>query len=145
MGWAHINPDCRESLRRQGTISAEYFLRIPGVILCGHPDRHVLKVDEGKTLSGAILKKEHRVPWRDRLANAWSGFGFVSQSSREAKVLQEAAQAGIPCPAVLAHGAAGQEAFLLLRAASGMTDLRHYAQQHPDQRRNIAWALGKEL
>src|SRR4051812_824042 len=105
MGWVRVNPQCRETLHQQGVISAADFLRLPGVILCGHPDRHVLKV-EGEL--PAFLKKEHRVPWRDRFANAWAGFGWVSKSTREASVLHNAARAAIPCPMVLAHGADGQ-------------------------------------
>jgi len=128
MAWARINPRWQEALCQQGMATATDLLRLPGVILCGHPDRHVLKV-EGEI--AAYLKKEHRVPLRDRLANAWAGFGFVSKSAREAKALQAAARAGIPCPEVLAHGASGRQAFLLVRDNAGMMELRHYLAQRP--------------
>src|SRR5436190_13988040 len=112
MGWVWINPACKQELRRQRLIAAADFLKLPGVILCGHPDRHVLKVElstdsvgwSSSELSerGAFLKKEHRVRWRDLLASACAGFGFVSKSTREAKLLTRIARAGIPCPEVLA-------------------------------------------
>ena len=144
MGWVRIDPGWRETMHQAGLVSAADFLRLPGVILCGHPDRHVLKVEAG-ILPGAFLKKEHRIPWRDRLANAWAGYGFVSKSTREAGILYRVAQAGIACPQVLAHGVKGQQAFLLLREKPGMTDLRHYLLQYPEQRLQIARALGREL
>ena len=144
MGWVRIDPGWRETMHQAGLVSAADFLRLPGLILCGHPDRHVLKVDPG-ILPGAFLKKEHRVPWRDRLANALTGHGFVSKSTREASILSHLAQAGIPCPEVLAHGETGQQAFLLLREKPGMTDLRHYLLQYPEQRLVIARAMGRDL
>jgi tRNA A-37 threonylcarbamoyl transferase component Bud32 len=147
MGWVEINPRFQERLSRKKLVSAAEFLRWPGTILCGHPDRHVLKIevhDENSVLRG-YLKKEHRVPWRDRLANAWAGFGFVSKSMREAQTLQAVAQAGIACPEVLAHGAVGSEAFLLTREEPGLTDLRVYLQRHPERSRAVARALGKAL
>jgi tRNA A-37 threonylcarbamoyl transferase component Bud32 len=141
MGWLRIDPRCQETFRRQGLARAEDFLRLPGVILCGHPDRHVLHVQE----MPALLKKEHRVPWRDLITNAWAGFGFVSKSTREAKILQLAKQAQIPCPQVLAHGQSGPQAFLLVEDKSGMTEIRHYVQQHLRQKTLIARTLAREI
>src|SRR5438045_2217029 len=126
MGWLRVNPLYRTALDRQGLITAAAFLRLPGVIVCGHPHRHVLKVEVGKLL--AFLKKEHRVSWRERLANAWAGFGFVSTSTREALLLERIGRTGIPCPVVLAHGANAAHAFLLVGDQPGMTDVRHYLQ-----------------
>ena len=144
MGWVRIDPGCRDTLHQEGLVSAEDFLRLPGVILCGHPDRHVVRVEAGK-LQGALPQEEHRVPWRDRLANAWAGHGFVSTSTREAKVLHKLSHAGIPCPEVVAHGAEGRQAFLLLREQAGMMELRHYLGAYPEQGLSIARALGREL
>jgi len=142
MAWVWINPRWREALHQQGLARAADLLRLPGVILCGHPDRHVLKVEGGIS---AYLKKEHHVPFRDRLANAWAGYGFTSKSTREAKTLQAAARAGVACPEVLAHGARGRQAFLLLRERPEMIELRHYLIGHDSEKRALARALGHEL
>ncbi len=143
MSWVWIDSEYRETLGRQGLLAAADFLRLPGLILWGHPDRHVLK----STLAdqGVFLKKEHRVPWRDRLANAWAGFGFVSKSAREAQVLQAVRQSGLSCPRVLAHGAARGQAFLLLGEEPGVSDLRLFLRAHPDQAAAVARALGTEV
>ena len=122
MAFVEVNPECGEALRQNGLASAEDYLRLRGIILCGHRDRHVLKVslpglESGQNDKVAFLKKEHRVPWRDRLANALAGFGFISKSRREALTLQKVGQASIPCPTVLAHGEHGRQAFVLLGAA----------------------------
>jgi tRNA A-37 threonylcarbamoyl transferase component Bud32 len=140
MGWVRINPRYRQSLHQQGLDQATAFLRLPGVILSGHPDRHVLRLD-----SGAILKKEHRVPWRDRLVNAWAGYGWVSKSSREAATLEKIARAGLPGPKPLAHGEGTRQAFLMLRDEPGLIDLRVYLQEHPDEQLSVARALGHQL
>lgn len=146
MGWVHINPELREAFHRNGLRSAADFLSLAGLILSGHPNRHVMRIELSFLHgAGAFLKKEHRVPWRDRLANACAGFGFVSKSSREAKILQGLAQAGVPCPDVLAVGEHAGKAFLLLRENSGAVELRHYLQQHPDERLSIAHELGQSL
>jgi tRNA A-37 threonylcarbamoyl transferase component Bud32 len=141
MSWVWIEPDDRDSLRRRGLASAGDFLRLQGVIYCGHPDRHVLRVDQ----PAAFLKKEHRVPWRDRLASAWAGFGLVSKSTREAKTLLRMARLDIPCPKVLAYGEEGGQAFLMLREEVGLVDVRHYCRQQPDQSLQAARRLGQCL
>src|SRR4051812_4227843 len=81
-----VHPAYREFLEQRGLNTPADFLALTGVIVCGHPDRHVLRVTLGtgpETIT-CFLKREHRVPWLARLANAWAGFGPVSQSCREA-------------------------------------------------------------
>jgi tRNA A-37 threonylcarbamoyl transferase component Bud32 len=145
MAFAEIAPRFRAALLKRGLGSARAFLDWPGVILSGHPRRHVLRVVAG----GArfILKKEHRVPWRDRAASAWAGFGWSSKSVREARMLEKLHAAGVPCPEVVATGEHGGQAFLLLHEQSGMMDLRAYlaGALSPAERRAFAVALGCEL
>jgi tRNA A-37 threonylcarbamoyl transferase component Bud32 len=124
MAFVEIAPRYRDVLRSNGIASAGDFLGWAGVILSGHPRRHVLRVRAGD--ESFILKKEHRVPWRDRFASAWAGFGWSSKSLREARVLDRLRRAGVPCPEVVAAGEDGAQAFLLLREQAGMTDLRDY-------------------
>src|SRR5438034_11100306 len=77
-----VHPDWRERLAALGFHSADDFLNHPGEIISGHPDRHVMRSHLGA--DPVILKREHRVPWRDRLASWRAGFGFASVSCREA-------------------------------------------------------------
>ena len=144
MGIIDLHPDHGERLRDLGLTGAENFLRLEGAILGGHPDRHVLHVNlEG--LSTAFLKKEHRVAWRDRLAHWWRGFGAISKSVREGRLLRQLEASGIGCPQALAFGEAQGRAFLLLAEQSGLVDLRSYLHEHPLERVALAQALGTEL
>ena len=85
MAYIDLNPDYTDFLQRHGLRGPDDFLRLPGVIICGHPDRNVSRVTLGTGVDSvrAFLKKEHRVRWRDRFLNARAGFGFRSKSCRE--------------------------------------------------------------
>jgi tRNA A-37 threonylcarbamoyl transferase component Bud32 len=150
MAFVRVSPAYRDVLARQGLASAEDFLHLAGVIYSGHPDRHVILVTlgDGPEALPVFLKKEHRVPWRDRLANAWAGSGLVSQSWREFQLLQTLRDAGIGCPEPLAVGEADGRAFLLLRAVEGSQDLRTFLHEHAGQprlRRMVARQLGQAV
>lgn len=147
MSWVSIHPEHEQDFKRLGLETAADFLCLQGVILGGHPDRHVRRVEllrEWGPPLVAYLKREHRVRLRDRLASVWAGLGWSSKSAREARILQEAARAGIGCPRVLAFGEETGQAFLLV-AHLDMADLRKYSKAFPRQRRQVAKALGKEL
>jgi tRNA A-37 threonylcarbamoyl transferase component Bud32 len=145
MSFVEIAPRYRAALARRGLSSAHTFLDWPGVVLSGHPSRHVLRVEADADCF--ILKKEHRVPWRDRLAGVLAGFGWSSKSVREARLLDKLHAAGVPCPEVVAVGEHGSQAFLLLGEQHGMRDLRTYLAGAIDaaERRALAAALGAEL
>src|SRR5438128_8854029 len=104
MAFLFIEPRYREFLALQGLAAAVDFLRLSGVIYCGHPDRHVARVTlgAGQGAISAFVKKEHRVPWSDRLGNAWAGFGLVSKSLRESEMLRRLSASGFGCPEVIA-------------------------------------------
>jgi tRNA A-37 threonylcarbamoyl transferase component Bud32 len=148
MAFVDINPRYREVLARQGLRTAQDFLRLSGMICCGHPDRHVaqVKLGEGAESFPAYLKKEHRVRWKDRVGNAWAGFGFVSKSRREMEVLKAVAGEGIRGPEFIAAGEHGGRAFLLLREMPG-TDLWAFLKErrNRDRRRSFAKHLGVAL
>jgi hypothetical protein len=92
-----INPDFQDLLQRLGLTEAAQFLDLPGLIVSGHPDRHVVRVYLGGPDGlEAYLKREHRVGWRHYLASAWAGFGWTSRSVREAQTLAALRQAGGP-------------------------------------------------
>jgi tRNA A-37 threonylcarbamoyl transferase component Bud32 len=151
-GFLFVNPTYLEFLRRQGLMECEHFQALPMVIVCGHPDRHVgqLTLGSGAGALRAFLKREHRVPWRDRLASVWAGFGWVSKSYREALLLLRLHRAGIGCPEVIAAGEDGHgHAFLLLRELPEAQDLRSFLRDlraaPAVQRRHFARQLGAEL
>ena len=141
-----INPRYREILLRQGLEKAEDFLRLSGVIYCGHPDRHVAQLTLSESLS-VFLKKEHQVRWRDRLASFLAGFGFVSKSWRELATDHKLEQAGIHRPEVIAAGETSGQAFLLLREVPDAVELRSFLENETDPliRCRLARRLGQEL
>jgi tRNA A-37 threonylcarbamoyl transferase component Bud32 len=113
-----------ETFRALGLTTPEAFLAIPGEIVSGHPDRHVMRV----ALAGgraAYLKREHCIRWKDRFRNWRANFGWTSKSVREGRILQELEQRGLPGPRWLAFGEDGRgRAFLLLQEAEQAIDLR---------------------
>ena len=127
-------------------------MSLPSIIICGHPDRHVARVTLGTGPESvpAYLKREHRVPWRDRLFNAVAGFGFVSKSSREASILAELQRAAVGCPEWIAVGEDREgRTFLLLRELTGARDLRLFLEDYKHapvgERLRFARRLGEAL
>jgi aminoglycoside phosphotransferase len=152
MAFVHFNPRYRHFLEAHGLTEAEHFLALDGVIVCGHPDRHVVRLTlgDGGGAVRAYLKREHRVPLRDRLANAWVRMGFVSKSCREALSLDALRRAGIGCPDWIAAGEDDSgRAFLVTRELVGATELRSFLRDHlpatPTERRRFAVRLGETL
>jgi tRNA A-37 threonylcarbamoyl transferase component Bud32 len=120
-----INPDYRALIEAHSPDPLNAILDAQGEIISGHPDRHVLRVQIGAI--EAILKREHIVPWKDRLANWRAGFGWCSASKREGNVLQCLANCGIAVPELIAAGESPDgRAFLLVRSLSPTQDLRRY-------------------
>src|SRR5207249_11616760 len=78
MAFVDINPRYRAALVRRGLVTPEDFVDLPGVVVGGHADRYVARVTLGDVPDAVpgYLKREHRIPWRDRLASAWAGCGF---------------------------------------------------------------------
>src|SRR5262245_60031696 len=100
------HPAWREQLATLDLNTADDFLNHPGEIISGHPDRHVMRTTFGA--ANVYLKREHRVPWRNRLASWRAGFGFASVSVREARTLQALIAAGLPAPEWIAAGEDGR-------------------------------------
>lgn len=147
-----VNPRYQRLLRDVGLVHPEDFLSLPAVQVCGHPGRNVAQVqlEFGGEIVAAYVKREHQVSWKERLVNAWAGFGFSSKSYREALTLRRLRQAGIAGPEFMAAGEDGRaQAFLLVREVSKAADLRLFLQDHlggsREQRRRFARALGAAL
>jgi tRNA A-37 threonylcarbamoyl transferase component Bud32 len=149
MAFVEIHPEYQSLLERHGLTSADEFLDLAGVIYCGHPDRHVARVTlgQGPNTFAAFVKKELRVPWRDRLSSVVAGFGLASKSRREKALHIRLARAGIASPVVLAAGEKGGRAFLLTREIPGAVDLRRFLESTRDHslRRQMARQLGTEI
>jgi hypothetical protein len=149
-GWVVIDPRYQRRLTRRELFAAADFIDLPGEVVSGHADRHVVRVVIGRGLNRleCYLKREHRVPWRERLRNFCDGFGWVSKSEREVRILHGLHRAGIAAPRWLAYGEDGQgRAFVLIRAVADAMDLRTYlTTARPDsQRRALARRLGAML
>ncbi len=124
MAFVEINPRYRKELESLGLTTPARLAALPGLVVSGHPDRHVARVQlGGRTV---FLKREHRIRWRERLRAAAVGFGFVSKSVREVRILTGLRECGVRCPDWIAAGEDGDgRAFLLLEEITGC-DLRQY-------------------
>ncbi len=150
MSYLTIHPDYRSDLSNAGLDTAEKLLRLDSVIFCGHPGRNVgrASISTPSGMLRLLIKREHRVPFVERLTNLAGGFGLASKSKREAITLSALTAAGIPVPKWIAHGEdyAGS-AFLILRECEGAVDVRlHLARLRSSRDRSI-WAaqLGRDL
>lgn len=130
-GWTHVRPSFAAGFAALGIHSAHDFLELPGEIVCGHPDRHVVRVDLPSFDSAFYLKRQHAVRLRERWRNRRAGFGWVSRSGREWEVLKQLEGAGLPCPRWVAAGEDNQgRAFLLIEELRGAVDLRRMLQNN---------------
>jgi len=122
-GWVVYHPRYRSYLRRVGVVSGQAGYDLPGEVVSGHADRHVVRVE----LPGKVcyLKREHTASRRARWRNWLAGFGPVSRAAREAMTLAALEAARLPGPQWLAHGhdALGR-AFLLVEELPRAAELR---------------------
>jgi Lipopolysaccharide kinase (Kdo/WaaP) family len=145
-----IHPDFRQDFVAAGLQTAEDLLRLDSVIFCGHPGRNVGRISI-PTQAGVLrllIKREHRVPLKERLANFVGGFGFASRSKREALTLSALQAAGIPVPEWIAHGEDRSGcAFLILRECTGAVDMRLHLARLTSHGDRSSWAgyLGRKL
>jgi tRNA A-37 threonylcarbamoyl transferase component Bud32 len=147
-----ITPRYRKLLQSLNLTDVEAFLNLQSVIISGHPNRNVARVTlgSGPDAVRAYLKREHHVLFRDYVNSVIAGFGFLSRSRREARMLEELKVAGVACPDVIAVGEDGKgRAFLLIREMTGSTELRDLlrggAATDPRERRLLARQLGETL
>jgi tRNA A-37 threonylcarbamoyl transferase component Bud32 len=148
----HVQTRYRRLLEQHDLAGVEQFLALPGPVVSGHPDRHVAKVTlaDGPAAVRAFLKREHVSPWKERIASAWLGHGFVSKSCREFQTLEALRDAGVSCPEPVAAGEDGLgRAFVLVREVPGAVDLRAYLRDHlagrPAERHRFVGHLAEAL
>lgn len=145
-----VHPRYRQWLAKCGLGSPESFLAVGGEVVCGHPDRHVARVElhAGVKARVAFLKREHVVGRRTRLRNWRAGFGWVSRCEREAVTLKRLEAAGLPGPQWLASGEHNGQAFLLVEELAGATELRAHLDEFrlsEAERKALATRIGQSL
>ena len=62
-----VNPRHQARLTELALDRAEAVLDLPGEVVSGHPDRHVMRVELPGWPCGLFLKRQHRVAWRERV------------------------------------------------------------------------------
>lgn len=121
-GWVEVHPDFAARL---GDATADELLDLPGEVVSGHPDRHVVRVELPGWERALYLKRQHRVTWKERVRQWRDGFGWRSRCGREAELLKQLDSAGLPAPRWVAHGEDGRgRAFLLVEELSDAVELR---------------------
>ncbi|MFO0936101.1 MAG: lipopolysaccharide kinase InaA family protein [Gemmataceae bacterium] len=143
-----LHPRFATWLKRAGLDSAPAIMALSGEIICGHPDRHVIRVvlSNGRVL---FLKKEHLVSSKVRFRNWRDGFGSISRCEREAITLQNLEEARLPCPQWLAYGQTDDgRSFLLLDNLAGgrdLTDLLNGSRLSTTELRFASSRIGAQL
>jgi heptose I phosphotransferase len=126
-GYLELHPHHAGWLRELGLHTVEDFLALQGLIVSGHPDRNVSRLElrvDNLPLT-VYMKREHRVPWAVRLAGWWAGVGWCSRSVHEARILHALEREGFPAPSWLAAGETTDgRAFLLLLEVKDARELR---------------------
>lgn len=120
-----VNPRYRNRLAAHGLDDAAALLELPGEVVSGHPDRHVVRVDVPE-IGTCYLKRQHRVDLGERLRQWRAGFGGVSRCVREATVLRELHASGFAAPNWIAYGECGGRAFLLVEELNACVELRRF-------------------
>lgn len=148
-GRVDVDPAYSPGFAALGVDSATGFLELPGEVVSGHPDRHVLRVELPDFSAAFYLKRQHTVTWRERVRNRFAGFGWVSRCEREAILLQQLHTAGLACPRWVASGSDDQgRAFVLVEEVVGAADLRQVLGDNvlsPIERRGMAARLGRMI
>ena len=147
-GTLTINPVFAELFARVGLVSAAGFFELPGEVVSGHADRHVMRVEIPGAPRAFYLKRQHVVGWREKLRNRRAGFGWASRCAREADLLKQLEAAKLPAPRWAAMGTHGNRAFLLVEEIPGGIDLRRVLSDNtlsPAQRLVLATRLGKTI
>jgi len=142
------HPAFADLFGRVGLTTASTFLQLPGEVVSGHPDRHVMRI----TIPGAprafYLKRQHIVGWREKVRNRLDGFGYVSRCEREAELLQQLDSERLHAPRWAAFGTYGRRAFLLVEEVPDAVELRRILSDNTLSlvaRRTLAMNIGTAI
>jgi tRNA A-37 threonylcarbamoyl transferase component Bud32 len=137
-------PEHEDLLDEAGLVHVDEFLTCVGESVQHRPNRQVHRIHLGGARE-AYLKTDRRVPFRDRWMSWRHGYGAVSKSVREGRVLRQLEAAGVGCPHVLALGEDDGEAFVLLNGEPDLAPLDRYLIDRPRERDAVLSLLGVEL
>ncbi len=140
-GFCLIHPNDVDWLSDIGLRTGRDFLNWPGVVVNGHVDRNVSRVQLGDVVG--YLKVEHRIRLRDRLRSVADGFGYGCKSRREAIVIARLQINNLPAPNWLAAGEVDGKAFLLVEEAEGAVELRALKRVSNPVARSLGNAIGR--
>lgn len=118
-----VHPAFAELFARAGLTCAAAFLELPGEVVSGHADRHVMRVLVPGTSNVFYLKRQHVVGPLEKLRNRLAGFGWVSRCEREASLLAQLEAADLPASRWAACGTHRGRAFLLVEEVPDAVDL----------------------
>jgi len=138
-----VTPAYESLLARAGLRRPEDILSLSGTAITLRPLRQVRRV----ALPGgvhAFLKTESLITTHQRLESWWGGFGWVSRSVREGRLLSELKESRIPCPDVMAFGESATHAFVMVREVADRVPLVD-ALRDVDDVRMLLGPLGREL
>ncbi|VTR97251.1 heptose kinase : : Kdo [Gemmata massiliana] len=147
-GTLTINPVFAELFARVGLASAAGFFELPGEVVSGHADRHVMRVEVPGAPRAFYLKRQHVVGWREKWRNSRAGFGWASRCAREAELLRQLEAAKLPAPRWAVVGTHGNRAFLLVEEIPDAVDLRRVLSDNAlsrVQRSALATRLGETI
>jgi heptose I phosphotransferase len=147
-GRLRLHPDHQSWLAGLGLTTADDFHSLHSLVVSGHPNRQVLRLDlgEGDEARTLYLKRQHRIGWTERLRNLLGGRGWVSNGAAEAVVLEQLEAAGLPAPRCLAAGEGRGGAFLLVEGVPDAVALpQALGAMTASQRRRFAADLGRLL
>lgn len=147
-GTLTIHPAFAELFARLGLSTVSAFLDLPGEVVSGHPDRHVMRIELPGSPRAFYLKRQHVVGWREKLRNRLAGFGWVSRCEREAILLQQLEDARLAAPRWAAFGDYENRAFLLVEEVHDTIELRRLLSDNalsPNNRRALAAKLGRAV
>lgn len=119
-----VPPAFAELFARAGLTCAAAFLELPGEVVSGHADRHVMRVLVPGAPRAFYLKRQHMVGPLEKFRNRLAGFGWVSRCEREAALLSQLEAASLPGPRWAACGTHNGRAFLLVEEVPDAIDLR---------------------
>ena len=147
-GTLTVHPAFAEMFARAGLTCAAAFLELPGEVVSGHADRHVMRVEVPGAPQAFYLKRQHVVGWREKFRNRQAGFGWASRCAREAELLKQLEAANLPAPRWCAFGTHGGRAFLLVEEVPNAVDLRRVLSDNAlslRQRRTLAARIGEAV
>ncbi|HEY1189393.1 MAG TPA: lipopolysaccharide kinase InaA family protein [Gemmata sp.] len=147
-GTLTLHPGFADLFARAGLTCPAAFLDLPGEVVSGHADRHVMRVVVPGAARAFYLKRQHVVGPLEKLRTRLAGFGWGSRCAREAALLDALGASNLPAPRWAAWGTHGGRAFLLVEEVPGATDLRHVlgsGHLSPVQKRALAAHLGRTI